>query len=81
MFSDMQREYNMLKDEHDEMKRAADRYREELHQRKEELKGASELLAGCQKSLLTAENLQTCGDSWLTSAGGPEALPIIRADG
>ena len=45
----------MLKDEGDEMKRAANRYHEELHQRKKELKEASELLAGCQKSLLTAE--------------------------
>ena len=55
MFSGMQKEYNMLKDERDEMKRAADRYREELHHRKKELKGASELLASCQKSLLIAE--------------------------
>ena len=51
MFSDMPREYNVLKDEHDEMKRATDRYHEELHQRKEELKGVFELLASCQKSL------------------------------
>ena len=52
----MQQEYNMLKEECDEVIRAADRYREELHQRKEELKGASELLASYQQSLLAAKN-------------------------
>ena len=47
-FSDMQQEYNMLKDERDEMRRAADRYREEIYHRKEELKGATESLASHQ---------------------------------
>ena len=60
MFSDMQQEYNMLKDKRDKMKRGVDRYREELHQRKEELKRAFELLTGCQKSLLTAEKEKEC---------------------
>ena len=55
MFSDLRQEYNMLKDERDEMKRATDRYCEEFHQRKKELNEASELLVGYQKSLLTAE--------------------------
>ena len=55
MFSDMQLEYNALRDERDEIRRAADRYREELHYKKEELKGVSELLLGCQKSQATAE--------------------------
>ena len=44
MFSDMQQEYNALRDERDEMRKAADQYHEELHYKKEELKGASEQL-------------------------------------
>ena len=54
-FSGMRQEYNTLKDECDEMKRAADRYLEELHHINEELKGASELLVSRQQSLLAAE--------------------------
>ena len=54
-FSGMQQEYNMLKDERDEMRRAADRYHEELHHRKEDVKGASELLVSRQQSLIAAE--------------------------
>ena len=57
-FSGMQQAYNMLKEERDEVMRAANRYREELHQRKEELKGAFELLASCQQSLLATEKEQ-----------------------
>ena len=47
MFSDMQQEYNALRDKRDEMRRAADLYREELHYKNDELKGVSELLLGC----------------------------------
>ena len=56
MFSDMQQKYNALRDERDEMRRAADRYRDELYYKKDELKGASKLLVGCQKSQAVAEN-------------------------
>ena len=55
MFTGMQQEYNMLKEERDEVIRVADRYREEVHHRKDELKMAAEQLDYCQKSLLVAE--------------------------
>ena len=76
----MQQEYNMLKEERDEVMRAADRYQEDLHQRKEDLKGASELLASCQQSLLVAEKEREYAGGELKQARAhlEEAKAIIQ---
>ena len=55
MFSGMQRDYNRLRGERDEMLRAADRYREELYGVREELKGVNKALPDCRHSILSLE--------------------------